>query len=221
MKIEASATEDPPLPCASDEILIERYRAGHSDAFTELVHRYECELHKYLRRHLGDAAVAEDVSQETFLQLHMKLGLYEKGQLFRPWLYTIAKHKAIDTIRKADVLRMMRLDAVTPTQREKVEGRESDPAEYLEKEEEQRRVQNALEDLPSHLRLVLVMKYYEELNYEEIAERLCMPVGTVKSRIHLAKNKLRTILSEARSSLEAQLAVPHSASPGSGALVAG
>src|SRR4029453_1322817 len=85
----------------SDEELLAGYRIGYTAAFTELVHRYERELYNYLRRYLGDATLAEDVFQNTFLQLHVKLDLYDKGRLVRPWLYTIATHQAIDALRKA------------------------------------------------------------------------------------------------------------------------
>ena len=85
----------------TDEQLLLAYRTdGAAAAFETLVHRYERELYNYLRRYLGDATLAEDVFQNTFLQFHLKLDLYEKGRMVRPWLYTIATHQAIDALRK-------------------------------------------------------------------------------------------------------------------------
>src|SRR5215207_9558348 len=93
------ATED--LAQRSDEELLTRYRdLGQTRDFDALVHRYQNELYRYLARYLGDQALAEDVFQNTFLQVHLKRGLYEDGRPVRPWLYSIATHQAVDTLRK-------------------------------------------------------------------------------------------------------------------------
>src|ERR1700759_4768112 len=85
----------------SDEVLLTRYREqGRTEDFDELVHRYQNELYRYLARYLGDASLAEDVFQNTFLQVHLKRGLYEDGRPVRPWLYSIATHQAVDALRK-------------------------------------------------------------------------------------------------------------------------
>jgi RNA polymerase sigma-70 factor (ECF subfamily) len=184
----------------SDEELLDRYRAGYTAAFTELVRRYERELYNYLRRYLGDATLAEDVFQNTFLQLHLKLDLYEKGRLVRPWLYTIATHQAIDAMRKTGRHQAVSLDAKAPSQDESsnafvdlLEGTETDPLEGLEASERQQWVRDALEQLPPYLRSVVIMAYYQGLKYREIAEALDIPVGTVKSRLHAAIAKLATV----------------------------
>jgi RNA polymerase sigma-70 factor (ECF subfamily) len=77
-----------------------RARAGDAPAFAVLVKRYERELYGYLRRYLGDASLADDVFQNTFLQLYLKRDQYEAGRPVRPWLYTIATHQAIDALRR-------------------------------------------------------------------------------------------------------------------------
>ena len=85
----------------SDEALLLRYRdTGDSEAFVELVHRYERELYSYLRRYLGDSAMAEDAFQRAFLQVHLKCEQFEEGRRFRPWLYAIATNQAIDLGRR-------------------------------------------------------------------------------------------------------------------------
>src|SRR5579859_4342568 len=88
------------LQTCSDEDLLARFRRGQTEAFGVLVRRYERELYGYLRRYLGDATLAEDVFQNTFLQLYVKSGQYEAGRPVRPWLYTIATHQAIDALRR-------------------------------------------------------------------------------------------------------------------------
>src|SRR5947209_12741738 len=83
-----------------DEELLAMFRRGQRDAFGVLVRRYERELYGYLRRYLGDSDLADDVFQNTFLQLYTKIGQYEAGRPVRPWLYTIATHQAIDALRR-------------------------------------------------------------------------------------------------------------------------
>src|SRR5262245_4198749 len=89
-----------PLTACSDEELLVRYCRGQTEAFGVLVRRYERELYGYLRRYLGDSSLAEDVFQNTFLQVYLKSGQYEPGRPVRPWLYTIATHQAIDALRR-------------------------------------------------------------------------------------------------------------------------
>src|SRR5207247_5170835 len=88
------------LTNCSDEELLARFRRGQREAFGVLVRRYERELYGYLRRYLGDGNLADDVFQNTFLQLYTKIGTYEPGRPVRPWLYTIATHQAIDALRR-------------------------------------------------------------------------------------------------------------------------
>src|SRR5262245_66270304 len=88
------------LTGCSDEDLLLRYVRGQTEAFDVLIYRYERELFGYLRRYLGDNALAEDVFQNTFLQLHLKSSHYEHGRPVRPWLYTIATNQAIDALRR-------------------------------------------------------------------------------------------------------------------------
>ena len=95
----------------TDEQLLVAYRdGGDSEAFETLVHRYERELFSYLRRYVGSEAVAEDVFQQAFLQVHLKCDQFEKGRRFRPWLYTIATNQAIDYQRRNKRHRMASLD---------------------------------------------------------------------------------------------------------------
>jgi RNA polymerase sigma-70 factor (ECF subfamily) len=86
---------EPTLITETDEDLLLRFSRGDTSAFGELVRRYERELYGYLRRYLGDANLAEDVFQNTFLQLYLKSNQYEAGRPVRPWLYTIATHQAM------------------------------------------------------------------------------------------------------------------------------
>src|SRR4051812_13117157 len=109
----SGATED--LAGVSDEALLTRYRdEGRTGDFDALVRRYETELYRYLARYLGDPSLAQDVFQNTFLQVHLKRGLYEDGRPVRPWLYSIATHQAVDALRKAGRHPTLSLDQGAP-----------------------------------------------------------------------------------------------------------
>src|SRR5262245_41283776 len=183
----------------SDEELLDHFRRGRSEAFGQLVRRYERELYGYLRRYLGDACLAEDVFQNTFLQLYVKSGQYQPGRPVRPWLYTIATHQAIDALRRngrhqAVSLEQYREEPSEGDVRnllETLESRGPGPLELASGEERRERVRASVDGLPDFLRQVLVLAYYQGLKYREIADILDIPVGTVKSRLHAALVKLQ------------------------------
>ena len=187
------------LASCTDEQLLERFLKGHRDAFEGLVRRYERELYGYLRRYLGDSNLAEDVFQNTFLQLYTRIGTYEPGRPVRPWLYTIATHQAIDALRRAGRHQAVSLDQ----QREEtsngdlqnlvslLQSRGPSPLEQVQAEERKELVRESVERLPDFLRQVVVLAYYQGLKYREVADILDIPVGTVKSRLHAALLRLQ------------------------------
>jgi RNA polymerase sigma-70 factor (ECF subfamily) len=193
----------------SDEELMVRYREdGRADVFTELVHRYERELYRYLARYLGDPSLAEDVFQNTFLQVHLKRGLFEDGRPFRPWLYAIATHQAVDALRKAGRHPTVSLDqrvggggsheAEAGNLIDLLVGDDDGPLSQLQESERQQWVRNSIARLPDTLRQTLILAYHQDLKYREIAEIQKIPVGTVKSRLHAALEKLQKMARSAR-----------------------
>jgi RNA polymerase sigma-70 factor (ECF subfamily) len=193
-----------PMNALADEELLLRFRAGQTAAFAVLVRRYERELYGYLRRYLGDASLAEDVFQNTFLQLYVKSAHYEAGRPVRPWLYTIATHQAIDALRRHHRHPAVRLELATP---DDADGDAQDllemlavdgpgPLETALEHERRQRVRAEVDRLPDFLRQVLILAYYQGLKYREIADALGIPVGTVKSRLHAALVRLHEAWSE-------------------------
>lgn len=192
------------LTSCSDEELLERFRRRQEEAFGVLVRRYERELYGYLRRYLGDASLAEDVFQNTFLQLYVKSGQYEPGRPVRPWLYTIATHQAIDALRRNGRHQAVSLD-LTRTEpgegelaglMDLLESRGPHPLEAASAQERAEQVRAGVDRLPEFLRQVLLLAYYQGLKYREIADILDIPVGTVKSRLHAALVKLQETWAE-------------------------
>jgi len=183
----------------SDEALLAAY-CHHADrlAFNELVHRYERELYSYLRRYLGDASMAEDTFQATFLQVHLKCDQFEEGRKFRPWLYTIATNQAIDAQRRNKRHRSVSLDRNTKPEgsddlgslMDLLTSREPTPEANVESAFQRDWIRGQIEQLPSVLREAIDLVYYQGLKYREAADILKIPVGTVKSRLHAAILKL-------------------------------
>ena len=193
-----------PLNHCSDEELLTRLQSGQREVFGVLVRRYQRELFGYLRRYVGDAELADDVFQATFLQVYVKIGQYEAGRAARPWLYTIATHQAIDAMRRAGRQSMVSLeqssneapDGEVRSLIEMLEARETGPIDQAESHERRELVRATVDRLPEFLRSVVVLAYYQGLKYREVADILEVPVGTVKSRLHTALLKLQEMWSE-------------------------
>ncbi|MFM9057586.1 MAG: RNA polymerase sigma factor [Planctomycetaceae bacterium] len=202
MKTTAQTRPAAPTPAAADptdEQLVRRFTGRHDPAaFEALVHRYERELFGYLCRYLHDRDLAADVFQATFLQVHRKADRFEAGRPFRPWLYAVATHQAIDARRRLRRHRMASLDAPDAAR----EGRPSEPAaraeatggERLAEAESCARLHDAVDRLPEPQRAALALVYFKGVKYREAARILHVPVGTVKSRLHAAVVKLAALL---------------------------
>lgn len=176
----------------TDEHLFDAYRAGDTDALRRLIVRYQPELLRFLYRLVGDQAAAEDVFQETFLQLHLSQDGFDRSRKLRPWVFTIAANKGRDYLRKRGRRRETALSAPSQGNREAfdlvdlLEIDVPDPGSGIANEELSRRVQSVLEQVSPTLREILLLAYFQKLTYVQIAEELGIPLGTVKSRLHAA-----------------------------------
>jgi RNA polymerase sigma-70 factor (ECF subfamily) len=183
----------------SDEKLLARLRDGDREVFGTLVRRYERELFGYLRRYLSDDDLADDVFQNTFIQVFLKIRQYEPGRPARPWLYAIATNQAIDALRRRN-----RRIADRPAETISAPDEEGEPRplfellpatgdappEVAERAEQAMRVRAAVNQLPELLRQAVLLVYFQGLKYQDAADILGIPVGTVKSRLHAALTKL-------------------------------
>jgi RNA polymerase sigma-70 factor (ECF subfamily) len=197
--MDAEAAGLPPMPPIADasqgradEVLIAAYRAGDRNSFAELVGRYERELFHFLVRFLSDRAAAEDVFQETFLQIHQSAENFDTQRRFRPWLFTIAANKARDLIRSNARRPANPLQASIGGDDEGGEfidlmkSDESMPDAPLQQRELQFKVQATVTGMPDHLREILLLSYFHQFPYKQISDILDIPLGTVKSRLHTA-----------------------------------
>ena len=205
--LQSSATIPDAPERLTDEDLLLGYRSeGNRESFDELVHRYERELFGYLRHYLGDAEMAEDVFQQTFLQVHLKCEKFEPGRKVRPWLYAVATNQAIDMQRRNRRHRMVSLDRRATGNSDDNQGAlielldapDPGPDSKAESAEQRDQVRLAIENLPEQAKQVVVLVYFQGLKYREAAEVLSVPVGTVKSRLHAAIHKLSDTLDPTR-----------------------
>lgn len=173
----------------TDEQLLAEHRAGIGGAFEELVRRYTVELYAFVARFVGSHAV-DDIVQEAFVQVHLAANTFDTERKFKPWLYTIAANKARDFLRT----RSRRQERSLDTQADEddagaVEPAARDEGSLLERstaDEDQQRVRRLIDEMPDHLRQILLLGYYQQLPYADISEILGIPLGTVKSRLHAA-----------------------------------
>jgi RNA polymerase sigma-70 factor, ECF subfamily len=187
------ANDDSKLEAQTDEELLRLHRRGDPRAFEVLVHRRAGELYRFLNRFLGDRSQADDVLQETFLQVHLSADRFDTARRFKPWLFTIAANKARDAMRSHSRKRTAELNAqVSESDEESVSyidllaANIDLPIEELQNRELRRAVQKLVMDMPEHLREVLLLGYFQQMPYKDIAEALGVPLGTVKSRLHAA-----------------------------------
>ncbi len=159
--------------------------------------RYQREIYSYLRRYIGSTEIAEDAFQGTFLQVHLKCSQFDSSRRFRPWLYAIATNQAIDVQRRNKRHRMVSLDR-TPNdsdQRnsswaEKLVGGTTDPLLAASQQENGAWMQEQIASLGRPMQQVIQLVYYQGMKYREAADVLGIPVGTVKSRLHAAVQRL-------------------------------
>ncbi len=179
-----------------DRQLIAECLRGRTEAFGELVRRYQDRLFNASYRILGNAEDAQDVVQEAFLNAYQALDSFKGDSRFFTWLYRIAMNQAISLRRRHRPV--IPFDSWASRNDEEAQFLDqsefSRPTEAIERAEEGERVHTALSHLSLEHRLVLVLKDIEGLKYEEIAETLKVPIGTVRSRIHRARSELREIL---------------------------
>ena len=180
---------------SSDESeLIRRCRAGDERAYRELVKRYQRQVYSIALRMVRSSEDAEDLAQETFVRMFRALDRYDLDRPFAAWLFTIASRLAIDHLRRKRIrpISLFRRDAESDEEWTiEVEDPGLKPDEVTVHAEEETRSRDLIDSLPEHYRIVVMLRHQQDLSYEEIAEALKLPLGTVKARIHRARALLK------------------------------
>ena len=165
--------------------LVTRAQSGDRNAFNELVRIHAQGVLNVVYRMCGDMQVAEDAAQETFIQAWLRLPSYRPQASLRNWLYRIAINTAIDMLRKEKRILPGAVEDLNLT------DASPGPETLVANSERMEMVQDAVLALPDAGRAVLVLREFEGLSYQEIAEALNIPVGTVMSRLNYARKLLR------------------------------
>jgi len=176
------------LSAASDQQVVAWAKQGHEAAFRELVRRYERPVFSLLYRMVRDRALAEDLAQETFIKVLNGIKSYRPEFKFSSWIFKIANNAAIDHLRKRS-LDTLSIDG-SPTAETPLQG--------VENRELGTAIEHAIARLRPEYRACILLRHVEGYSYEEIADTLDLPLGTVKTYIHRARNELRSYLEDRR-----------------------
>jgi RNA polymerase sigma-70 factor (ECF subfamily) len=194
------------LTSASDQEVVAWAVRGHEAAFRELVRRYERPVFSLLYRMVRDRALAEDLAQDTFIKVLNGLKSYRPEFKFSSWIFKVANNVAIDQLRRRGVETVSMdgaPDAKTPDARAasslQLRGIGESPLQEVEARELGSAIERAIGRLRPEYRSCIVLRHVEGHSYEEIAQMLDLPLGTVKTYIHRARNELRGYLEDRRS----------------------
>lgn len=197
-----SRTLAPDYATLDDRDLATHAARGQESAFRELLIRYERPVFSLIYRMVRDRTLAEDLAQEAFIRAFNAIGTYKTSYKFSNWILKIANNHTIDHLRKR------KLDTVSidgsPHARTQdeisqsqviIESRDESPAEYVEHRELGDQIEHAIGGLREEYRTVIVLRHVEGYAYDEIADIMDLPLGTVKTYLHRARGELRESLS--------------------------
>ncbi|HXG45344.1 MAG TPA: sigma-70 family RNA polymerase sigma factor [Gemmatimonadales bacterium] len=193
------------LAAASDQEIVALAREGRELAYRELIRRYERPVFSLVLRMVRDRQVAEDLAQETFVKALNAISSYRPEYKFSSWIFKIANNTAIDYLRRRDLDTLSLDGAPHATTQEDIEAtalqvsdRGESPLAELEARELGTAIERAIGRLRPEYRACILLRHVEGMAYEEIAELLDLPLGTVKTYIHRARHELRDMLAHLR-----------------------
>jgi len=160
---------------------------GDQSAFMHIVDAYQRPVYNLCSRMLGDATQAEDAAQETFLRVYTKLKTYQEDRKFSSWLLSIASHYCIDQLRRRRY-QMVSWDDLPPWRW--LPTNEPQPEEMAARNEAHDSLHALIEDLPPEYRAAVILRYWHDMSYDEIAETLDTTVSAIKSRLFRAKQMI-------------------------------
>jgi RNA polymerase sigma-70 factor, ECF subfamily len=172
--------------------LIAECLAGNEAAIEMLVRQHETGVFRLALSIVGDRAEANEITQETFIAALRSLPSYEERKSFKAWLYTIALNHSRSHLRKRKVIERLRttLNAIFQIETQK----QASPEESVIKNEKEAEVWKGLNQLDEPFRMVVILRYFHELSIAEISEILSINEGTIHSRLHTARERLRNAL---------------------------
>lgn len=184
-----------------DDVLIKKSQQGDMEAFEQLVIQYEKNVYNIAYRLTGNSEDASDLAQEAFIKVYRSIKSFRGEASFTTWLYHVVANVCKDHLRKKKI-KTTSLDEPLTIEGQQLEKQIKHdsllPDELLEQRELQLYVQKQITQMPNDYRIILIMREYMELSYEEIANQLNISMGTVKSRLSRARNMLKEMVIKER-----------------------
>ncbi len=184
----------------ADLKIISRCKRGEEAAFREILARYRAPVYNLCWRMTRNEEDARDLGQEIFIKVFRLLDRFDEQYAFHSWLFRIATNHCIDHLRRQR-LRFLSYDRDGGSADEdevmQVASEAPSPDVVLQRREAVEKLEEVIAELPPHYRVITLLRHDQQLSYEEIAESLSLPLGTVKARIHRARNMIQQLL-EAR-----------------------
>lgn len=173
----------------ADEALVKLCLEGDRAAFAEIVKRYQKQIFSLAYRLTNQVEDAQDLAQEAFLKIYQVLDKYDTSRPFFPWMYKVAANVCYTALRKKpqEEVPLEKVIEFAPT----IPQAATQPEDYTETKEVQRFVQQALAELPEKYKVPLVLRYLEDMTYQQIAEVMDLPVTTIETRLFRGKSLLQ------------------------------
>lgn len=185
----------------ADLKLIRRCKRGDEAAFQEVLSRYRGPIYNLCWRMARNDEDARDLAQEVFIKVFRLLDRYDEQYAFSSWLFRIATNHCIDHLRRQR-LRFLSVERDGAGEDEESEmqipSTGPEPDVVMERRQALEKLEEVIAELPPHYRVITLLRHDQQLSYEEIAETLQLPLGTVKARIHRARNMIQQLLKEKR-----------------------
>jgi len=177
----------------SDQELVEDFQRGNESSFNELVLRYQERIYWVARRFVQDHDNADDVVQDVFCRAYEGLGKFRGESGIYTWLYRITVNLALNAVRRQRVREFFRIDEILDIKDEHGEQ----PDEHLEKKEQKQLIEQAVAQLPEKQKAVFILRYYDEMPYEEISKIMKTTVGGLKANYFHAVKKVGAYINRA------------------------
>ncbi|HEY5533622.1 MAG TPA: sigma-70 family RNA polymerase sigma factor [Ignavibacteria bacterium] len=182
----------------TDEQLIGEFKEGNNDAYSEIVIRYKDRLVNFLFRYTGNKDDSEDLAQDAFIKLYRSKHLYQEIAKFSTWFYTIAINIAKTSLKKKSRMSTLSISDYDPENDKDfdIPAATIEPDVQANASIENEYIQKAINSLEETYREAIILRDIQDLDYEEIANTLNVPIGTVKSRINRGREKLKVLLKD-------------------------
>lgn len=193
---DATPLPEDPLPPDVERALLERAQRGDREAFGEIVAAWREKAFRVARGIVGNEEDARDLSQDAFVRAYKALARFDLKRRFGPWFMRILRNRCLNHKDRRSSRGKISLDQLTEENHVQFEARTTDPVERIQAGQEAKALQKAIATLKPEFREIIALFHFEDMSYQQIADHLGIPIGTVMSRLFHARKALKTRLGE-------------------------